>query len=157
MTDTYEIYAIKYAHHDRPARENFLGGDPHDLNMPLDYFVWAIVGVYLLLEASWHERRAGAFVLLVALLVATYAILHPSDAQAITPLAPVLRSTWLQIHVLATLVGYGALGVAAGLGLMQLWRRMASPNGASWQQAGISTGTPSRAEIERTRTGEDPV
>lgn len=47
MTSTpenYKIYAIKYAHHDRPARDNFLGGDPHDTNMPLDYFVWAVVG-----------------------------------------------------------------------------------------------------------------
>lgn len=44
MSDTYEIYAIRYAHHDRPASENFIGGDPHDANMPLDYFVWAIVG-----------------------------------------------------------------------------------------------------------------
>jgi glyoxylase-like metal-dependent hydrolase (beta-lactamase superfamily II) len=44
MNDSYEIYAIRYAHHDRPARDNFLGGDPHDVNMPLDYFVWAIVG-----------------------------------------------------------------------------------------------------------------
>ncbi len=40
----YEIYAIKYAHHPRRASENFLGGDPHDGPMPLDYFVWAIVG-----------------------------------------------------------------------------------------------------------------
>jgi glyoxylase-like metal-dependent hydrolase (beta-lactamase superfamily II) len=46
MADTpnYEIYAVRYARHDRPARENFLGGDPHDVNMPLDYFVWAILG-----------------------------------------------------------------------------------------------------------------
>jgi len=44
VTGTYEIYAIRYARHDRPARDNFLGGDPHDVNMPLDYFVWAIVG-----------------------------------------------------------------------------------------------------------------
>lgn len=42
--DTYEIYAIRYAHHPRRASENFLGGDPHDGPMPLDYFVWAIVG-----------------------------------------------------------------------------------------------------------------
>jgi len=42
--DSYEIYAVKYAHHDRPARDNFLGGDPHDVNMPLDYFVWAVGG-----------------------------------------------------------------------------------------------------------------
>jgi glyoxylase-like metal-dependent hydrolase (beta-lactamase superfamily II) len=47
MTDapeSYKIFAIKYAHHDRPARDNFIGGDPHDVNMPLDYFVWAVVG-----------------------------------------------------------------------------------------------------------------
>ncbi len=41
---TYELYAIRYAHHDRPASENFIGGDPHNGPMPLDYFVWAIVG-----------------------------------------------------------------------------------------------------------------
>jgi len=40
----YEIYAIRYAHHDRRASENFISGDPHDLPQPLDYFVWAIVG-----------------------------------------------------------------------------------------------------------------
>src|SRR5215475_7903425 len=45
MSDTYEIYAIRYGRHDRKAHENFLGGDPHDDgDMPLDYFVWAIVG-----------------------------------------------------------------------------------------------------------------
>lgn len=40
----YEVYALKYAHHERRARENFLGGDPHDGPMPLDYFVWLIRG-----------------------------------------------------------------------------------------------------------------
>jgi len=45
MTDTtHEIYAIRYAHHDRPSSENFLRGDLHDVNEPLAYFVWAIVG-----------------------------------------------------------------------------------------------------------------
>jgi len=40
----YEVYAIKYAHHTRRASENFIGGDPHDGPMPLDYFVWLIRG-----------------------------------------------------------------------------------------------------------------
>ena len=40
----HEIYAIRYGFHDRLARENFVGGDPHDVSMPLDFFVWAIVG-----------------------------------------------------------------------------------------------------------------
>jgi glyoxylase-like metal-dependent hydrolase (beta-lactamase superfamily II) len=41
---TYEVYAVKYAHHARRASENFIGGDPHDGPMPLDYFVWLIRG-----------------------------------------------------------------------------------------------------------------
>ncbi len=45
MSDpVYEIYAVRYAHHERRAGENFIGGDPHDRPMPLDYFVWAIRG-----------------------------------------------------------------------------------------------------------------
>ena len=43
----YEIYAIKYAHHERRASENFIGGvpqDAHDGPMPLDYFVWLLRG-----------------------------------------------------------------------------------------------------------------
>jgi glyoxylase-like metal-dependent hydrolase (beta-lactamase superfamily II) len=44
MTDQHEVYAIRYAHHDRKAAENFIGGDPHDVLQPLDYYVWAIVG-----------------------------------------------------------------------------------------------------------------
>jgi glyoxylase-like metal-dependent hydrolase (beta-lactamase superfamily II) len=43
-TPQYEIYAIKYAHHARRKSENFIGGDPHDGPMPLDYFVWLVRG-----------------------------------------------------------------------------------------------------------------
>jgi glyoxylase-like metal-dependent hydrolase (beta-lactamase superfamily II) len=42
--DIHEVYAIRYGHHPRRAAENFIGGDPHDVVEPLDYFVWAIVG-----------------------------------------------------------------------------------------------------------------
>lgn len=43
-SNSYEIYAVRYAHHERRASENFLGGDPHDGPMPIDYYVWAVVG-----------------------------------------------------------------------------------------------------------------
>ena len=43
-TPAYEVYAIKYARHERRAGENFIGGDPHDGPMPLYYFVWLIRG-----------------------------------------------------------------------------------------------------------------
>jgi len=38
----WEAYAIRYAWHHRTAKENFLGGDAHDVPMPIDYFVWAV-------------------------------------------------------------------------------------------------------------------
>lgn len=40
----HDVYAIRYAHHDRPSAENYLRGDIHDIIEPLAYFVWAIVG-----------------------------------------------------------------------------------------------------------------
>lgn len=41
---SYEVYAVKYAERDARRNEHFIGGDPHDASMPMDYFVWAIVG-----------------------------------------------------------------------------------------------------------------
>ena len=44
MSKQYEVFAVKYAHHERSASENFIGGDPHDGPMPPDYFVWLARG-----------------------------------------------------------------------------------------------------------------
>jgi len=41
---TYDIYAVKYAERDARRPEHFLGGDPHDVPMPMDYFVWVVSG-----------------------------------------------------------------------------------------------------------------
>ena len=38
----YEIYAIKYAMRDAKRAAHFVGGDPHDAPMPMDYFVWLV-------------------------------------------------------------------------------------------------------------------
>jgi glyoxylase-like metal-dependent hydrolase (beta-lactamase superfamily II) len=38
----YEVYAIKYATRAAQRPANFLGGDPHDAPMPMDYYIWAI-------------------------------------------------------------------------------------------------------------------
>src|SRR5947209_19675513 len=43
----YQIIALRYATHARPASENFLypaaaGEDPHDYPMPIDYFIWVV-------------------------------------------------------------------------------------------------------------------
>ena len=57
----YEIYAIKYAHHERTASQNFLGGDPHDGPMPLDYFVWLVRGEGrdLLVDTGFNAAAAA--------------------------------------------------------------------------------------------------
>ena len=40
--DIYEVYAVKYATRGGTRSGNFIGGDPHDGPMPMDYFVWLI-------------------------------------------------------------------------------------------------------------------
>ncbi len=124
--------------------------------------VWTIIALYLLLEVSWRSepRRSpdetvildkestshalsfsGPFVLLVVVLIATYAITRPADQQAVTPLLPALRSTWLQVHVLTALLGYGAFAVAAGLAMLQ-W-------GCWLTREGVVERWPTRERIER--------
>ena len=36
----YELFAVRYATRDAKRSANFLGGDPHDAPMPMDYFLW---------------------------------------------------------------------------------------------------------------------
>jgi glyoxylase-like metal-dependent hydrolase (beta-lactamase superfamily II) len=38
----YEVFAIRYARRDARRPEHFIGGDPHDAPMAMDYFVWLI-------------------------------------------------------------------------------------------------------------------
>ena len=43
MSDsTWEVHAIKYARLMRRSPDNFIGGDTHDVEMPLFYYVWTI-------------------------------------------------------------------------------------------------------------------
>lgn len=39
---TYEVYALRYARMERNRRDNFIGHEPHDGPMPMDFFVWLI-------------------------------------------------------------------------------------------------------------------
>ena len=58
--ETYRIYAVKYAHNERRSGDNFIGGDPHDTPMPLDYFVWAITNENrtIILDTGFDETEA---------------------------------------------------------------------------------------------------
>ena len=39
----YELYAIRYAERDARRSDHFIGGDPHDGPMLMDYFVWVAI------------------------------------------------------------------------------------------------------------------
>ena len=39
-TPVYELFAIRYATREARRSSNFIGGDPHDAPMPMDYFLW---------------------------------------------------------------------------------------------------------------------
>lgn len=39
-SEPYEVYAIRYATVERMAGENYIGGDPHETGVPMDYYVW---------------------------------------------------------------------------------------------------------------------
>ncbi|MFM9969757.1 MAG: N-acyl homoserine lactonase family protein [Burkholderiales bacterium] len=39
---TWEVFAVRYATRAALRRDNFIGGDPHEAPMPLDYYVWLI-------------------------------------------------------------------------------------------------------------------
>ncbi|MDP6873218.1 MAG: N-acyl homoserine lactonase family protein [Alphaproteobacteria bacterium] len=61
--ETYEIFAIRYGSvAERLRRDNFiLAPDPHEGNMPLDYFVWAIVNENrTIVVDTGFERTEGA-------------------------------------------------------------------------------------------------
>lgn len=40
----YEVVALKYAWRTARRPDNFIGGDPHDVAMPMDYYLWVIRG-----------------------------------------------------------------------------------------------------------------
>ena len=62
MEPVYEIRAVRYAHLDRTASHNFIGGDEHDGPMPLDYYVWVITGqgVCMLLDTGFDAATGAA-------------------------------------------------------------------------------------------------
>lgn len=63
----YQVYALRYAKRDARRHEHFIGGDPHDAPMPMDYFVWAAVSperTYIIdtgFTAEVAERRKRTY------------------------------------------------------------------------------------------------
>ena len=59
--DDHEIYALRYAVNEtRRRHQNFITADGHDGPMPLDYFIWAVVGPdrIIVVDTGFGERQA---------------------------------------------------------------------------------------------------
>jgi glyoxylase-like metal-dependent hydrolase (beta-lactamase superfamily II) len=63
----YDLFAIRYANRAAKRSDHFIGGDPHDGPMPMDYFVWAAVspaGVFVIdtgFTAETAKQRGRTF------------------------------------------------------------------------------------------------
>lgn len=63
MSETYEIYAIKYGEmKDRYRRDNFLMDDDHATPMPIDYYVWVLRNKHrtLMVDTGYDHKEAQA-------------------------------------------------------------------------------------------------
>jgi glyoxylase-like metal-dependent hydrolase (beta-lactamase superfamily II) len=58
--EPYDVYALRYAHAERPARDNFIFDPIHQGPMPLDFFIWAIVGNGRVFVVDLGFDHAGA-------------------------------------------------------------------------------------------------
>lgn len=60
QADEYEVFAIRYATRPANRRDNFVGGDPHDAPMPMDYYVWLVRNAQrtFVVDTGFHASMA---------------------------------------------------------------------------------------------------
>jgi len=90
----------------------------------LIFFAWTIMLLYMIVEWRTKNRTFGTFVTPLAFLAMAYASFSPNISSHIQPLIPALKSNWLISHVITCFFGYAALGLAFGLSLMYLLKRL---------------------------------
>lgn len=88
-----------------------------NLHESLSFFSWAIVGVYLILYLEYRVDVLAAFISPVAAVLIILASLFPKE---ILPVAPVLNSFWLPIHVTLAFIGDAMFALAFAAGVMYL-------------------------------------
>ena len=88
----------------------------------LVFGAWAVVLIYVCMEARYGSRELGVFPLSLAFLTMAYASFSPNVESKIQPLIPALKSNWLIAHVITCFLGYAGFAVACGLGILYLLR-----------------------------------
>lgn len=88
-----------------------------NLHESLTFFSWVTVAIFMLILIKYRQKVLGAFVSPFALLLIITASLLPKE---IVPLAPVLESYWLPVHVILAFVGNAFFALAFFLGVMYI-------------------------------------
>lgn len=88
-----------------------------NLHEAISFFSWAIVLVFFLVEFQYHVYVLGSFVLPLAFLSLMSAAALPNEIPA---LDPTLKSAWLGIHTILSVLGIVAFAIAFIAGIMYL-------------------------------------
>ncbi|OGR30109.1 MAG: hypothetical protein A2139_11750, partial [Desulfobacca sp. RBG_16_60_12] len=80
-------------------------------------FAWALVAAFLVLIWRYPIKILGALVAPLAALMVSGALILP---QPPGPVSPLLKGSWLTVHICLTLTGYAALALAGLGGILYL-------------------------------------
>ncbi|MDY6843030.1 MAG: c-type cytochrome biogenesis protein CcsB [Thermodesulfobacteriota bacterium] len=87
------------------------------LHETLSFFAWVIVFIYLIFHAQYRIEIIGVFVSPLVSVLTIISFTLPND---ITPLAPILKSFWMPIHITLCFLGEGIFSLAFCIGIMYL-------------------------------------
>ena len=90
----------------------------------LIFFAWTIIFLYVLLEWRTKNKSIGTVAAPLAFLAMAYASYSPNIKSQIQPLLPALQSNWLIAHVVTCFFGYAAFGLAFGMSLLYLLKKL---------------------------------
>lgn len=83
----------------------------------LVFFAWTLVVIYLVFSLKYKFEILGSFILPLVFIIYFHAIFLPKD---INPLSDILKSPWLNFHVIMSFFGYATFALAFSTGLMYL-------------------------------------
>lgn len=89
----------------------------HNLRMTLSFTAWAIALVYLWIRYRFRIKIMGVYAAPLSACVFMISLNFP-DVPAET--AEIFKSTWLVGHVIVVFIGYAALAMACGAGILYL-------------------------------------
>lgn len=88
-----------------------------DIYTSMGLLAWAIVGVYFLAWRRYRIEALGAFVVPLAFFATAYS---GTSVTASTDVSSALQQLWLGIHIFLAVLGYAALTLTFGAGVMYL-------------------------------------